>query len=358
MWGCSFAPLELFRGRFTLPRGLRNGLTKESRDQESGCDCRVLPPASCRPLPRADRVCPEVRRTAEGALVLQAARTPGGGLLLQQVAPQLKPALTPRAYWELNGLGPLQGLANVAQSIQNVVVGGLNLLIAATRKQDPVLVMLTPDGLAIPSPDRARGLFLRESDWVHNTSTGMAGEAVMILVTVGAGEILAPARATQAVDPLVDNNILVWMYEGKSSALEFADVYRGQLSINRTVAKEFLRGGRSTAELRGLMQQHDIRLISSATTADTQALMSEVGRTAMKPDLVIVATARKHGIRLATGDYTVMNAARQAGVDVRVWRLTDDGTVARFYQRVIGRLRSQSVPNPEQYLGPTNPWVP
>jgi hypothetical protein len=56
-----------------------------------------------------------------------------------------------------------------------------------------------------------------------------------------ADEAAAAARRRAAGlpddDPLIDNNILVWLNNGAADAVAFAERYRGLVSINRTVAR-------------------------------------------------------------------------------------------------------------------------
>ncbi|MBI4739912.1 hypothetical protein HY772_10370, partial [Candidatus Woesearchaeota archaeon] len=159
-------------------------------------------------------------------------------------------------------------------------------------------------------------------------------------------------------DPLIDNNILTWIANKEPSAIAFANQYKNKLSINRTIVKEFLHKntGHTVPQLRQIMQDHGIQLIPSATRAEATALLPAMGKTALNNDRILVATAHKYGIRFATSDYDALNAARRLGVDVRGWRVIDNGTAAPWYASVKNKLKSQGVKNPELFIGPENPW--
>jgi len=137
----------------------------------------------------------EVYHTARGAVLLKASWDPQAALILGLTDPQLASALTPQANWELNVLGPAQGVANAAQGVQDIAFGLANLAIAGAKHNNLVLFILIPDDVAITSPEWSRDVALRESDWVHNVSTRMAGESGFFLITVGLGEVLTPTRA-------------------------------------------------------------------------------------------------------------------------------------------------------------------
>lgn len=162
-----------------------------------------------------------------------------------------------------------------------------------------------------------------------------------------------------ADDPFLDNNILVWIYEKQAGALKFAQKYHGLMSIDLTVASEFVAGGRSLRALGELMREHDIRLLEAATDAEATIVMKGIGRTSLSNDIRIIATARKHGVHLASGDRNLIAGAVRASlesvafgsnIEVRAFRFVDPAIP--FYKRVISTLRAQGISTPRDYIGP------
>ncbi|MGB0498932.1 MAG: RHS repeat-associated core domain-containing protein, partial [Rubricella sp.] len=177
-----------------------------------------------------------------------------------------------------------------------------------------------------------------------------------------AAEAAAAARRRAAGlpddDPLIDNNILSWLHSGQSQAVDFAERYRGLVSIDRTVAREFMRGGRSAHELHGLMRRFDITLlprVDAATLApDLAHVLASRGGTVARNDDVIVATARHFGLRFASGDQRAVISALRSGVDARYFNF-GPYSIRQRYGRMITRLRGNGF-NPRDVLGPLNPW--
>jgi RHS repeat-associated protein len=234
----------------------------------------------------------EVRHTAEGALVLHASRNPHVAWLLPQTAPQLASALTPRAYWELNGLGPAQGIANDAEGVCNIAIGLANLAIAAERQKNPTLLLLTPDGLAIPEVGFARDVFLRESDWVHNVSTRLGGEATIILVTVGLGEVLTPTRAI-ASPANAGRSLTVWDPADGTNAIRWVEESAG-MSADAAAYNAGATGARTNliSRLPEVPQIGYSRLDGSLQLVRFDGLE---GATLIDRKLAIVTTLKTHG---------------------------------------------------------------
>ena len=160
-------------------------------------------------------------------------------------------------------------------------------------------------------------------------------------------------------DPLLDNNILSWISGGGAEALSFAKRYQGLMSIEHTVAREFMRGGRSAKHLNQLMKQHGIRLLRSASHAEANAIRALRNGAHVISDDVIVATARRYGIRFASGDRRATRAAILAAVDVRYFNFGPGNMVHRYRGmiRTLKGMRQQGViTSVRQYLGPLNPW--
>jgi hypothetical protein len=104
------------------------------------------------------------------------------------------------------------------------------------------------------------------------------------------------------------------------------------------------------------MRRHGIGLTSTASRAETQGLLVRMGVGALNNDRVIVASAFKNGLKFATSDQKALNAARRLGVDVKAWRLIDNGTAANWYTAVVNALTKQGVANPQSFIGPLHPW--
>jgi hypothetical protein len=162
-------------------------------------------------------------------------------------------------------------------------------------------------------------------------------------------------------DPLIDNNILAHLARGDEKAVRFAQKYKGLLSIDDTVALEFMNGGRlaglpgrTASDLDDLMAKYGMELRKGATEAEALAVVKARKGTVVKPDDYIVAVAKRDKIRFATGDRGALKTAIQNQVDVRYWNF-ENGNISTRYLGFIKHLKNKGL-DPRYYLGPLNPW--
>ena len=190
---------------------------------------------------------------------------------------------------------------------------------------------------------------------------GIIGIGFFVVGAAGAHSRLQSLRGIQAPvnacgvpaameDPLLDNNIMVWIASGDPEALAFANRYRNNMSIDRTVIREFLNGGRASGDLRALIDSYGISPIFGATQSEGVNVAVQLGRQVVEADNQIIATALKNNLRLATGDRRMLSGAVRLGVDARAFRFT--GSQAQreaFYRHVWNTLKSLGV-NPANHI--------
>ena len=119
-------------------------------------------------------------------------------------------------------------------------------------------------------------------------------------------------------DPMLDNSIMVELAtkgpDGKrpASIQRYGDRRRGKFSITQTQKNEFLAGS-TLDEFEKLAREFGIQEVPDPDPADVAALMNLLGITSnrRRNDILALAAAREHGVRLATGDHRLFSAALQ-----------------------------------------------
>ncbi|RKH35831.1 hypothetical protein D7Y13_17030 [Corallococcus praedator] len=250
------------------------------------------------------------------------------------------------------------------------VVGGWAGIAAGGLRRGPSVEILPPEAgfrRSLPPGQRA----LRPSEMViegtvirQSIGPSAGGQRVL---PAGEGTFSSARQASSRTvpldDPLIDNNILAHFMKGDVEAIAFMDRYRGLLSIDRTVAREFIRptligmSGRSPLELKRLMNEYGIQLLQTASEAEARAVMDAAKQKKLVNDHYIVATAKKYGIRFATGDTRALRSAIISGVDVKYFNFheTQKTSFDFRYKSTIDMLKSEKF-DVSRYIGPLDPW--
>ena len=140
-------------------------------------------------------------------------------------------------------------------------------------------------------------------------------------------------------DPLIDNNILTSIALREPEALRFAERYRGKMSIDINVAREFFDWNHDIGDLTRIMNEHGIQFVDAASEASARSLLAPMGRTKLVPDVYIIATASKNKLAFATGDYKALTGALKVGVDAQYFYFEGGlSNVMRAYTATANKL--------------------